>query len=106
MRFGDTAQCFHGRRVIEQQSAAAVHLHVDETGQQQVTVQIMPFRIADAWIIVRDDGDNTFAAHQYDKSFARAVIAEHAAVDESEQRIDRHYTVSVTLRRCGGTSGS
>ena len=102
----DTSNSVRDRFKFEQQAATAVDLHVDEAGQQQMTVQIVPLRIAHARVVMRDDGHDALAAHQHGESFARTVVAEYASVDQGNQRIHRHHTVSVTLRRCGGTSGS
>ena len=55
-----------------------------------------------ARVVAGDDVDDPAAVEQHGPALDDAVVAEHAAVDEC----DRHQTVSVTLRRCGGRSGS
>ncbi len=74
MCFGDAAQRFYRRRVVEQQAAAAVHLHIDKAGQQQAPLQIVSFGVGNACIVVRNNGDNAFCR-------ARARRRHHADRD-------------------------
>ena len=53
-------------------------------------------------VVAGNDVDDPAAVQQHGAALEEAVVAEHAAVDER----GGHQTVSVTLRRCGGRSGS
>ncbi|GFZ86623.1 hypothetical protein GCM10011408_01310 [Dyella caseinilytica] len=53
-------------------------------------MQIMTLRIGEAWVVIRDDGNDALAAHEHGQAFTWAVIAKYASVDESEQGVGRH----------------
>ena len=70
--------------------------------QQQLAAEVVALGAPAARVVVGDDVDDPAALEQHGAALDDALVAEHAAVDER----DRHQTVSVTLRRCGGRSGS
>src|SRR6185437_16617298 len=94
----DGANAFDVRLIIEQDTAASVDLAIDEPGQQDPAGQIAHFRV---W---RDAGREFHDAAVLDdhRVVAPALRREHACVGER----GGHQTVSVTLARWGGWSGS
>ena len=87
---------------IEQHAASAIDLCVDEPRQQDASAEVPPLGAPADRVIAVDDAGDAARVEQHRPILQNAVISEHAAVDES----DRHQTVSVTLERCGGRSGS
>ena len=89
--------------VVEQHAAAAVHLRVDEAGRQQLRRRRS---------MTRSAPDRPRARPRRPRCGRRApaacaplsmpCVGEHPSVAERQQ----HQTVSVTLLRCGGRSGS
>ena len=103
MRDADAANRFDRRGIVEQHAAAAVDLHVDEAGQQHVAAQVVSVVcIANARVVARQDSSDALAIDEHGDIIVETVVEQYATVDECL----RHHTVSVTLRRCGGTSGS
>jgi hypothetical protein len=101
MRRGDATHAVHIRRVVEQHPAAAIDLAVDESGRQHAPAEIVTLRFAHARIGIADDRGDVRAVDQHGKARSETGVGQHAAVDQGGW----HQTVSVTLRRCGGTSG-
>ena len=89
------------RVAIEQHAAAAVHLRVDESGHQQLPVEIDGVIGADDLARI-DDGLDASGANQQSSAALDAGVGQQLSVLEGQQ----HQTVSVTLLRCGGRSGS
>ncbi len=88
------------RRVVEQRAAAAVDLGVDEAGHEQTAAEVVAVGGGRDLGVVDHGRD---AARFDDHGLARDELAveQGAAVDER-----RRHSVSVTLVRCGGRSGS
>ncbi len=103
VRGADGANGLDARIVVEQHAAAAVHLRVDEARQQQIAAKIAPDGVANARVGVAHDIDDVPALEQHGAALDEAGIEHHAAVD---QRGHPHHSVSVTLFRNGGRSGS
>ena len=102
MRLRDAPQRIDGGRVVEQHAAAAVHLDVDETWQQLVAPQIaLRPRMRRHIGGIADRSDASVGDH-HRQAVDQAASGQHAAVDQHAPA----HTVSVTLLRCGGTSGS
>ena len=99
MRGGDAGDG-RGRRVlVEQDAAAAVDLHVDIPGRKQAAGKIP--RGAARSLGVRDDCGDALA---FDND--RLVDEKLFAVEDPRAGKNDHQTVSVTLRRLRGRSGS
>ena len=102
MRLRDAPQRIDGRRVVEQHAAAAVDLDVDEAGQQRVALQIVPrTRMRRHVRRITDPSDASIGDH-HRQAADQSAPGQYAAVDQHAPA----HTVSVTLLRCGGTSGS
>jgi hypothetical protein len=87
--------------VVEQHAAATIHLRVDETGHEQLAVEIEDAIGTDDLARAHDRFDAPVTNQQRAAVFD-ARIGQDLAILEREQ----HQTVSVTLWRCGGWSGS
>ncbi len=101
VRGGDARDAVDRRRIVEQHAAAAVDLAVDETGRKRATVEIDDLCRAHARVGGDDDIGDVRAIEQHGGAVDETGIAKHARVDQCGE----HQTVSVTLRKCGGTSG-
>ena len=99
MRGGDAGDALGCRVVIEQDAAAAVDLHVDIPGRKQAAGKIP--RGAVRSLGVRDDRGDALA---FDND--RVVDQKPFAVEDPRAGKNDHQTVSVTLRRLRGRSGS
>ena len=90
------------RRVVEQHATAAVHLGVDKPRRQGAATEVL----------ARQVGRQRGFRHETDDPFPvdhdRMVIEKGLAVEDpgAPQRFGRHQSVSVTLRRWLGRSGS
>ena len=102
MGAADLADGVDGRLGVEEHAAAAVYLRVEKARQQQMAAEIVAGCAAAARVVAGDDVDDPSSVEQHGAVIEDAGVAEHPAVDQR----DRHQTVSVTLRRCGGRSGS
>ena len=102
VRFADAADRLDCRRVVEQHAAAAVDLAIDEAGQQQIAAEILDVEIGHAAIVRGDDRVDHAGVDEHGDVVAETIRGQHARVDERRG----HQTVSVTLLRCGGASGS
>src|SRR5580700_5642539 len=98
----DGAYGFRARVVVEQYAAAAVDLHVDESGQQQLSAEVDDLASEAARILRIDQGFDARARKQQSLSAHDALTGQQPAVGECRS----HHIVSVTLRRCAGWSGS
>src|SRR5690606_10199615 len=92
----------HGRIVIEQRAAAAVDLHIDKAGQEELILQIDASSLLHSRIALGDDVDDAIFLDEHRFIALETGVGEHASVDESGD----HQIVSVTLRKFGGRSGS
>ncbi len=90
------------RRVVEEHAAAAIHLQVDESRQQQIAAQVDLGRAAAARMILGNDVENAAALEQHAPAFDERLPAQHPPVVKR----NGHQTVSVTFLRFGGRSGS
>ncbi len=88
--------------VVEEGAAAAVHLRVDEAGQQQPALQVMALRAGQPCIGGGHHIQDAAALEQHGVILDEAPAVQDAAIEQRAQ----HQTVSVTLLRCGGRSGS
>ncbi len=97
MRRADAGDGLHRRGVVEQHPAAAVHLDVDEAGQEDGAPKVA---LAGGWRLFRGrpDAHDAVAAQAHGEPVLEPALGHHPAVDQN----DVHHTVSVTLRRCGG----
>ena len=102
VRLADRANGVDRRLGVEEDAAAAIDLGVDKARQQQMAAEVVAGGATATRVVAGDDVDDPAAVEQDGAALEDAVVAEHAAVDEC----DGHQTVSVTLRRCGGRSGS
>ena len=102
MGAADLADGVDGRLGVEEHAAAAVYLGVQKARQQQMTTEIVAGCAAAARVVAGDDVDYPFSVEQHSEVIEDAGVSEYPAVDQR----DRHQTVSVTLLRCGGRSGS
>src|SRR6185436_2220345 len=102
MGAADLPDGIDGRFGVEQHPAAAVYLRVQKARQKQMATEVVADRLPTARVVVGDDVDYPSSLEQYGAVIDDAGITEHPAVDQR----NRHQTVSVTLRKCGGRSGS
>src|SRR6185437_1724091 len=87
------------RLIIEQDTAASVDLAIDEAGQQDPARQVVDFGVRRG---ARRKFQNPAVLDDHRGVVAPALRREHACVGER----GGHQTVSVTLARWGGWSGS
>ena len=99
MRGGDAGDALGCRVIVEQDAAAAIDLHVDIAGRKQAAAEIP--RRAVRSLGVRDDCGDALA---FDDD--RVVVEKTFAVEDPRAGQNDHQTVSVTLRRLRGRSGS
>lgn len=90
------------RRVVEQHAAAAIHLRVDESGQEHVAAEVDRGRAVAARMILGNDVENAAAFEQHALPRDERLSAQHPPVVKR----NGHQTVSVTFLRLGGRSGS
>src|SRR5690606_28168260 len=89
--------------VVEQHAAATVDLHVDEARQQPAAAEVAHLAGLDPRLALGHQRlDAAAAVDQHRHVVMEAVVQQDAAV---HQGLGGHHTVSVTLLRCGGTSG-
>ena len=98
----DGADRLHARRIVEQHPATAIHLQVDEARQQQASAEVIGLRRAAARIIGRQHIDDAALLDEHTLAADEGIRAQHSTVQQG----DAHQSVSVTLRRWGGASGS
>jgi hypothetical protein len=101
MRRGDRQGGLGGRAFVEQHPAAAVHLHIDEAGHQQAAGR----QDVDGHVggpRVRQDVADELIGDRHGQPVLEAGVDQYARAAQGEG----HQSVSVTLRRCGGLSGS
>src|SRR5262249_42737739 len=101
MRGADGADRLDARRVVEKHAATAIHLQVDEAGQQQSAIEVVGLGGAAARIMRRQHVDDVPLFDEYALAAYEGVGTQHPPVDQREA----HHSVSVTLRRLGGVSG-
>src|SRR5438552_12081828 len=99
MRGGDAGDTLGCRILVEQDAAAAIDLDVDIAGRKQAAAKIQ--RGAARSFGVRDDRGDALA---FDDD--RVVEEKIFAVEDPRAGKNDHQTVSVTLRRLRGRSGS
>src|SRR6185437_11845449 len=88
----DCADTFRRRLIVEQYPAAAVHLAVDEAGQQHLPRQVVYLRAG--WNVVRCyQCENPRVFHDHGNVVSPSLGGKDACIG---QRL-RHQTVSVTL---------
>ena len=97
----DGGDCLDRRGVVEQHAAAAIDLGVDKAGDQQIAAQIMSRRARRRIACVEYRGDLAVLDHH-----AFAVEDAGLGQDAAIYKYSQHQTVSVTLLRWGGLSGS
>jgi hypothetical protein len=102
VRGADGAQRLDRGRVVEEHAAAAVHLRVDETGQQHRAGEVVPLGGLHARVAGGHDRRDAVAFDEDRASLDKPLVGKDARVHECV----RHQWVSVTLARCGGSSGS
>ena len=102
MGLADLAYGVDRRHGVEEHAAAAVHLRVEKTREEEMAAEIVALGAGAPRIPRSYDIDDPASIEQHDSIVLEAGVAKDATVDER----DRHQTVSVTLRRCGGRSGS
>ena len=85
-----------GAGFVEERSAATIDLKVDEAGHDEAASEVGG--------VTGGSGEIVDPAVANDER--RAVIAPAVAVEYSRSGEGRRHIVSVTLRRCGGRSGS
>src|SRR5271170_323601 len=102
MRRADRLYRFEAGIFIEQHTAAAVHLHIDESRQQQLPLKIHHHGVTAARISKIRQRFDARSRNQHDRAAHQPCGGENTAVHQRAA----HYTVSVILRRCGGWSGS
>jgi hypothetical protein len=102
MRRADPPQRFRIRRIVEQHAAAAVDLAIDETRQQDRALQVVRIVRALQCLVLGHDLDDASRFHQHRDALFDPAIGEDTAIDQGKTVT---HTVSVTLFRCGGTSG-
>jgi hypothetical protein len=71
-------------------------------GQQHRAAEVAPLGRRAARVVRGHDVDDAIAIDEHGRAFDEALFDEHAAVEQRE----RAHSVSVTLLRCGGRSGS
>src|SRR5579871_3656787 len=98
----DRRNRLYARGIVEQYAAAAIHLRVDESRQQQRPAEIVPSSRAAARIGGGEHVEDSTMLDEHASILHELAPAQHAAIDEGEA----HHTVSVTLVRCAGRSGS
>ena len=101
VRRTDCADTVHVGPVVEQHAAAAVDLRVDEAWQQNQSTQVVDFDIRRD-VACRDHGLDATVFDEHGDIVVPTLPGKYACIDECR----RHHTVSVTLARCGGRSGS
>ncbi len=97
----DAGDLVHGRRVGEEGAAAAVDLGVDEAGREVAAAEIAALRIGGRVGRV-DQAHDAPAADQQGLARDKACVG----MDRCVEKGGIHQTVSVTLLRWGGWSGS
>ncbi|MNV20764.1 hypothetical protein D3C71_1116850 [compost metagenome] len=96
------AQRIHIGLIVEQRTAAAVDLGVDEARHQPATAQIHLLIGSSNRRIIRSHDRNDAVVLDHDGNVVTEVLADkNAAIAQ----YGFHQTVSVTLFRCGGRSG-
>ena len=99
VRCGDGGDGLDARRIVEQHAATAVDLRVDKARQQHRAAAIDDLG---AGRRLRRNRAYRTGRDGHGQPFAQALGQQDASVDE--RRL--HHSVSVTLARCGGRSGS
>ena len=94
MRGADYPDGLNRRRVIEQHTAAAIHLRIDKSRDQEAAAQVVALE-AGRNVRSVDDRLNPRRVYEYRFVVNEAVVQEYPAVDKR----GRHQIVSVTLRR-------
>ena len=88
--------------IVEHDAAAAVHLEVDEARRDQAAAEVDRLH-AGRQRTARDDGLDAFAIDHQRRVVVPRQPVEDARAGECEAPV---HSVSVTLRRLGGASGS
>ena len=87
--------------VVEQPPAAAIDLHIDEAGDEDAAIEVPDLDVR-GHVLLADDRLDPIAVDQHAPALDERAVDQHSPVDER----DAHHSVSVTLARCGGRSGS
>jgi hypothetical protein len=82
VRRADGADRFAARVIVEQHAAAAVHLYVDESGQQQLSLQIDAGRVAAAQILGIHQRFDACSGNQQRLTAHDSLTGQQPAVDE------------------------
>ena len=105
MRAADGFDAGDAGIVVEQHAAAAVHLGIDESGDQQLLLEIddaIDDSIRTDHFARADPRLDAPVVHQQRLAALNAGVGQNPSVLECNP----HQVVSVTLWRCGGRSGS
>ena len=86
MRRADRAYGVDARRIVEQHAAAAVHLHIDESGHQHLAVEIQHLCFLQPRIAGADQRLDARALDEHAAAFDEARIRENPGVAQG----DRH----------------
>jgi len=100
MRLADGGDAVDRRMIVEQDAAAAIHLQVDEA-REKIASQLPVLEVGRA-LSGRHHADDQASVHE-DAPVRLKTVGRQ---DARGMECDRAHRVSVTLRRCGGRSGS
>src|SRR5580692_5539681 len=100
MGLDDTSNSLQRWRLVEEKAAAAIDLPVDEARSQDAAAKVALLPAARALRMGRQRDNDALLNDK------RAIVEELFAVEETRPEQHEHQRVSVTLRRCGGLSGS
>ncbi len=99
MRVGDAGDPPGIERVVEHHAAAAIHLQVDEARREDAAVQRLDAGVGGNRVVGNQ------VAHRRAVGQHGVVLAQVRAVEHA-RTLERDHSVSVTLRRLAGRSGS
>ncbi len=84
MRGADPADRLDRRRLVEKHPAAAIDLHVDETGQQHRAAEVLLLHALQTRIAAGHQRGDVFAIQHDGKVVLPAVVGEHVGVGKGE----------------------
>src|SRR6516225_9299962 len=100
MRVGDPGDGLDAWILVHQRAAAAVDLHVDESGGDEPAAEIALLIAARTLRVGREARDSRAVDDE------RVIVEETLAIKNPCADENLHHSVSVTLRRFRGLSGS
>ena len=100
MRRRDLQQRFRRRIFVDQGAAAAVDLNIDESRREQPSAEVA-LHAASRPLFMSNDG--LYARPVQDE---RPIVEKMGAIEQARAGQHEHHTVSVTLRKWRGLSGS